>query len=79
MEKKEVRELRKNVINLTRLRESAGETKKSLVREVGGLFDMSTPMTRLDFFWWQMRLFYGAKMVVNECERERERGGVGSA
>lgn len=33
-------------VNITRLRDSAGETKKSLVREVGGLFDMSTPMTR---------------------------------
>lgn len=29
---------------ITRLRERAGEAKKSLVREVGGLFDMSTPM-----------------------------------
>lgn len=31
----------------TRLRERAGEAKKSLVREVGGLLDMSTPMASL--------------------------------
>jgi hypothetical protein len=33
-------------VEVTRLRERAGEEKKSLVREEGGLFDMSTPMAR---------------------------------
>lgn len=48
MKKEFVKKLKRFVENErrihTRLRERAGEAKKSLVREVGGLLDMSTPM-----------------------------------
>lgn len=56
---------------LTRLRERAGEAKKSLVRDVGGLLDMSNPMAIRG-------LDSGDEMVVLRSQKwrkeERERG-----
>lgn len=57
----------------TRLRERAGEAKKSLVREAGG-FDMSTPMARGGLWMSSDVLWRRQRGLMAEEEEEEEIG-----